>query len=582
MPAPSKLRKGPRRVYGARQIVRCALATRRPRLSDYLSMSTSPPSAAGAPSAAQPPDPPPGHNQGPPSGFQWKTGQIAKAAITVIGIWLGLLLLWSANLLVFVVFLGVLFGVAVARGVDGMAKFGVRRGVASALLVFGTVGILALCFALIFPTLSAQAGEIRRQLPEALDKVQSFVNKREFGFLDHFLRTPADSTQIDSTDAAVDSVATAAVADSIRRRPAPRPQPALPPLADSSALAAMASISQAIDDTLRTRSPRARAPDSGLFQPAAPFRDARDSTIADSVATPVGVLGESGEQSRSADLVAEIEARSQFLRDSFRGVTRENIAEAERRAREEILSSAAVAGPREATRSELLTRRLSSGLAGSSRQLFSLVTGTVAALSGLVLVMFLAIFIGAEPLVYRNWMLAVVPAEHRAHVRLVFEGMANTLRKWLVTQLVSMSVIGVVSTVALLLLDVRAAFALGLIAGLLAFIPTVGPVLAAVPAIAMGFVDSPQKALMVLFAYLGIQFLENNLLVPALMRGELDLPPAITLVAQALMAVLFGFIGLMVAVPLTAAVLVPLRMMAATQDARERALLRSDAAEADA
>jgi predicted PurR-regulated permease PerM len=124
-----------------------------------------------------------------------------------------------------------------------------------------------------------------------------------------------------------------------------------------------------------------------------------------------------------------------------------------------------------------------------------------------------------------------------------------------------MVAIGVVTTVAMLLLNVKAAFALGFIAGLFEFIPTVGPILSAVPAIAMGFVDGPEKALAVLAAYWGIQFLENNLLIPQLMRGGMDLPPALTLVAQALMTLVFGFLGLMVAVPLTAAILVPIKML---------------------
>ncbi len=141
-----------------------------------------------------------------------------------------------------------------------------------------------------------------------------------------------------------------------------------------------------------------------------------------------------------------------------------------------------------------------------------------------------------------------------------------------------MVVIGTVSFVVLMLLDVKAAFALGFIAGLLEFIPTVGPVLSAVPAVLMGFVDSPEKALAVAVAYWGIQFLENNLLIPFLMRGEMDLPPAITLIAQTLMTLVFGFLGLMVAVPLTAAVLVPLRMMAERENAREKALRAGDTA----
>ena len=222
---------------------------------------------------------------------------------------------------------------------------------------------------------------------------------------------------------------------------------------------------------------------------------------------------------------------------------------------------------------EAIKRRLGEGLGTVSKYLFSFVSNTLAAIAAFVMLVFLAMYIGAEPDVYRGWMLSVVPAASRAHARIVFDGISTVLRKWLVTQLVAMVVIGTVSFIALMLLDVKAAFALGFIAGLLEFIPTVGPVLSAVPAVLMGFVDSPEKALGVAVVYWGIQFLENNLLIPFLMRGEMDLPPAITLIAQTLMTLVFGFLGLMVAVPLTAAVLVPLRMMAEREDAREKALL---------
>jgi predicted PurR-regulated permease PerM len=208
-----------------------------------------------------------------------------------------------------------------------------------------------------------------------------------------------------------------------------------------------------------------------------------------------------------------------------------------------------------------LTSRIGQQLAGASRYLFSVVSSTLAVLGAFVMIAFLAIYIGAEPDVYRGWILAVFPAHARPRTRVVLAEIAVVLRKWLITQLIAMAVIGTVSTVVYLLLGVKAPYALGFLAGLFEFIPTAGPILSAIPAIAMGFVDSPEKALSVLVACWAIQFLENNLLIPALMRGEMDLPPAITLVAQAVMTLLFGFLGLMVAVPLTAAVLVPLRML---------------------
>jgi predicted PurR-regulated permease PerM len=139
--------------------------------------------------------------------------------------------------------------------------------------------------------------------------------------------------------------------------------------------------------------------------------------------------------------------------------------------------------------------------------------------------------------------------------------MAVKLRKWLVTQLIAMVVIGVVSTIVLLVLRVKAPFALGLLAGLLEFVPTIGPVLSAIPAIAMGFLDSPEKALSVTIAYIAIQQTEGQVLIPMLMKGGIDLPPVLTILAQAVMAMLFGFLGLMTAVPLLAAIMVPLRIL---------------------
>jgi predicted PurR-regulated permease PerM len=100
-----------------------------------------------------------------------------------------------------------------------------------------------------------------------------------------------------------------------------------------------------------------------------------------------------------------------------------------------------------------------------------------------------------------------------------------------------------------------------LIAGLLEFVPTIGPLLSAIPAVAMGFIDSPEKALWVAVAYWGIQFFENHVLIPLLMKGGIDLPPALTIFSQALMALIFGFLGLMCAVPILAATMVAVKML---------------------
>jgi predicted PurR-regulated permease PerM len=143
----------------------------------------------------------------------------------------------------------------------------------------------------------------------------------------------------------------------------------------------------------------------------------------------------------------------------------------------------------------------------------------------------------------------------------VLTQIASVLRKWLVTQLIAMLVLAVVWAIALSVLGVKAALALAVIAGILEFVPTIGPTMAVIPALAMAALDSPGKALSVLIVYLVIQGFEANVLIPMLMNRRISLPPALTIVTQALMTLAFGFLGLMVAVPLLAAVLVPIKLL---------------------
>jgi predicted PurR-regulated permease PerM len=190
---------------------------------------------------------------------------------------------------------------------------------------------------------------------------------------------------------------------------------------------------------------------------------------------------------------------------------------------------------------------------------FGFLQSTLIIAAGVVLVIFMALYIAANPDVYRRGTLLLIPPEHRERFGNLLSTLSNTLRRWFATQLIAMIVIGVVTTLLLLVLDVRAALPLGVIAGIFEFVPNIGPLLAAIPAVLMGFVDSPQKALMVVVLYWGIQFLENNLLIPYLMSEQLDLPPALTLMAQVMMAYVFGFLGLFVAIPLLATVVVAIR-----------------------
>ena len=214
-----------------------------------------------------------------------------------------------------------------------------------------------------------------------------------------------------------------------------------------------------------------------------------------------------------------------------------------------------------------LRDRLLVQIGGAKRFFMPVITHTLEVAAGIVLIIFLAIYLAIDPSLYRRGLLRIIPRSRRQRADRMLSAIATTLRKWLVTQLIAMLVIGVVTTLVLLGLRVRAAVPLGILAGLLEFVPTLGPILSSLPAIAMAFIDSPEKAFAVTIAYIGIQFLENHLLIPVLMKEGIDIPPALTIVMQALMALVFGFLGVLVAVPLLASIMVAARMATAEDTA---------------
>jgi predicted PurR-regulated permease PerM len=216
--------------------------------------------------------------------------------------------------------------------------------------------------------------------------------------------------------------------------------------------------------------------------------------------------------------------------------------------------------PPQADGSSRLLASLSANAPALTNFAFGILQSTLSVAAASVLVVFLALYIAVDPVIYRRGMVMLVPIERREKFETLLTALASVLRTWFQTQLIAMLVIGVVTTLLLATVGVRAALPLGVLAGLFEFVPNVGPMLSAVPAVLMGFVDSPQKALLVVGLYWGIQFLENNLLIPYLMRSQLDLPPALTLITQVVMAFVFGFLGLFVAIPLLASVVVVVRM----------------------
>jgi predicted PurR-regulated permease PerM len=384
----------------------------------------------------------------------WRSLDILRAAALVMGLYLTLRLIWLTHDLLLIAFLGVLFGLAVARGTDYLERFRIPRGLGASLIVFGVVGLLYGLGMWSAPTLRAQFTELQKTLPGALDKVEGWLDRQRSGMLGQIIPGGA----VDQAEKAA-GVAT----------PAPAP---------------------------------GRAPG----QPAQPGPQT----------PPQGRPEQSGGAAESPGAGGSLSE---------------------------------------------LPKTLTGQLGAVTRYLFSFLSSTVAVVGGLILILFIAIYVGAEPRLYRKGMLHLVPHAARPRAQEVLAAIGMTLRRWLVSQLIAMVVIGVVTTITLKLLGVKAALSLGIIAGLLEFIPIAGPFLAAVPAVAMGFLDSPQKALFVGIAYIAIQQLENHVLIPVLMREGLDLPPLVTILGLALMGIVFGFLGMLVAVPLLAAIVVAIKLL---------------------
>lgn len=208
-----------------------------------------------------------------------------------------------------------------------------------------------------------------------------------------------------------------------------------------------------------------------------------------------------------------------------------------------------------------LAARLSKEVQGAPHFLFPIVTSLFGAVGGLVIVLFIAMYVAADPHLYRKGLLHLIPHRQRGHASELLTTLGTTLRQWLIARLIAMVLIGLITGLALAALDVKAAAALGVLAGLLEFVPFFGPVASAIPAVGVALVDSPQKALYVVLLYIVVQQLEGNVITPLVLEKRLDIPPVLTVVAVAALGMVFGILGMLVAEPLLAVVLVTTKML---------------------
>lgn len=174
----------------------------------------------------------------------------------------------------------------------------------------------------------------------------------------------------------------------------------------------------------------------------------------------------------------------------------------------------------------------------------------VAIILNLLLVFVLSIMLLANPSPYRRGFILLFPAFYRRRVNDILSECETTLVGWITATIFDMAVIGVVTFIGLSVLQVPLPLVNALLAGFLEFIPNVGPTLSVLPPVAVALLDSPWKAVAVVILYLLIQQFESYFLVPFVMKSQVDLLPAVTLLAVVIFGLLFGFLGILLALPL--------------------------------
>jgi predicted PurR-regulated permease PerM len=179
----------------------------------------------------------------------------------------------------------------------------------------------------------------------------------------------------------------------------------------------------------------------------------------------------------------------------------------------------------------------------------------------IVLILFFGLYIAAEPELYRWGLLSLVPRARRRRVGQVMAEIRIELKRWLMGQVVAMAVVGVLAAIGLGLSGVAAWPALAIVTGLSEFIPIVGPLTAAVPALLVAFAGGASETLWVAATFLVIHEFESNVLVPLIQRRAASLPPLLSVGALAGAGILLGLPGLVFATPLAVALMVAVRML---------------------
>lgn len=184
--------------------------------------------------------------------------------------------------------------------------------------------------------------------------------------------------------------------------------------------------------------------------------------------------------------------------------------------------------------------------------LLGTLSGTLGALGALSFVLFVGLFVGASPRGYRENFVGLLPPAARPGARSVLGELGHTLEEWLLGQALGMAIAGLATGLGLWALGVPFALTLGLLTALLQFVPYVGPVVSAVPALLIAFLVSPEKAVQVLILIFVVQQVIGSIVMPIIAQRTVDLSPLLSLTATLIAGTLFGVLGVLLATPAAA------------------------------
>ncbi len=174
----------------------------------------------------------------------------------------------------------------------------------------------------------------------------------------------------------------------------------------------------------------------------------------------------------------------------------------------------------------------------------------VTGIADILLILFLSLYFAFDPNVYKRGFLLLLPSPRRPPVGLALDEAGDALGKWLLAQVIAMITVGILVCVGMTIIHVPLPLALGVVAGILEFVPVLGPILFSIPGILLAFAHSPQTALYAALVYLVVQQIEGNVLIPLLQRWAVHLAPVVGLLAVVACGVLFGVVGVVFATPM--------------------------------